>query len=215
MMKSTIATSLIIAAIATLVVPATSRAQEDETVKVSKLIARYATQLNVGYVKLDWNEQPEVKKVRAFADLKRSAAILATIWELGKSDEDLFTKMKTDDYQVLLSMLARIHSYTFLTGLLGTGANDVAIKDYLEHEITDLKQVFARKNTVAAYAQARKFRDDNQSALLKEPRFVSELVKFREGKDPVAKSLASVTMMLALVQACTANPAICVKVEAP
>ena len=214
-MKSTLLKCLTFTAFALLLLPMSSRADEDEAVKVSKLIARYATQLNVGYVKLDWSEQPEVKQVRAFPDVKRSAAILATIWELGKNDEDIFTKMKTDDYQVVLSMLARIHSYTFLSGLLGTTANDAALKDYLEQEVTDLKQVFARKNTVMAYTRARKFRDDNQSALLKAPKFVSELVKFREGKDPVAKTLANVTTMLALVQACTTNPAICVKVDAP
>ncbi|MEO8383812.1 MAG: hypothetical protein ABI583_01110 [Betaproteobacteria bacterium] len=214
-MNSALAKFLTIAAFALLLLPQPSRAEDDETIKVSKLIARYATQLNVGYVKMDWSEQPEVKKVRTFPDVKRSAAILATIWELGKNDDDLFTKIKTDDYQVLLSMLARIHSYTFLSSLLGATANDAVLKNYLEQEITDLKQVFARKNTVMAYNQARKFRDDNQSALLKEPKFVAELVKFREGRDPVSKSLANVTTMLALVQACTTNPAICVKVDVP
>jgi hypothetical protein len=214
-MKSTLSKSLTVAVFAMLLLPLSSRAQEDEAVKVSKLIARYATHLNVGYVKLDWNEQPEVKQVQAFPDVKRSAAILATIWALGRNDEEMFTKIKTDDYQVLLSMLARIHSYTFLTRLLGTSANDAALRAYLEPEIAELKQVFARKSTVMAYMQARKIRDDNQSALLKEPKFVSELVKFREGKDPVAKSLADVTTMLALVEACTANPGICGKVDPP
>ena len=77
-----------------------------------------------------------------------------------------------------------------------------------------MKQVFARKNTVAAYTQARKIRDDQQAVLLKDQKFVVELIKFRAGKETLAKSLANVTTMLAVIEACTANVALCVNLEA-
>ena len=56
-------------------------------------------------------------------------------------------------------------------------------------------------------------RDDKQALLLKDPKFVAELVKFRTGKDTLAKSLANVTTMLAFMEGCAANVALCVKLE--
>lgn len=193
--------------------PAISLAADDDTIKINKLIAHYATQLNVGTVSLNWLEQPEVKKLRSLPDLKRTAAILATIWNLASNDEQIFSRMKTNDYQVLVSMLTRIHAYTFLMNLTASSANDALLKEYLDQEVADLKQVFARKNTVAAYMQARKIRDDKQAVLLKDQKFVAELIKFRSGKETLAKSLANVTTMLAMIEACTANMALCVNLE--
>lgn len=197
-----------------LVYSAFGRAEDDEA-KVNELIFRYARQLDVGTVHLNWNEQPEVKKIRALSDLKRTAAILAIIWNLASNDEEILSKMKTNDYQVLISMLTRIHAYTFLNNLVGATPTDLALKQFLDDEVAELKLVFARKTTVAAYMQARKTRDDKHAALLKDQKFVSELVKFRAGKETVTKSLANATTMLALIEACTSNPALCVKMETP
>ena len=44
-------------------------------------------------------------------------------------------------------------------------------------------------------------------------KFVAELVKFRAGKESAAKSLANVTTMLALLEACTNNVDLCLKME--
>ncbi|MEQ1518428.1 MAG: hypothetical protein ABL931_18255, partial [Usitatibacteraceae bacterium] len=118
-------------------------ADVEDAAKISALIAKFAKQLDVGTVSLNWNEQPEVKKLRALPDTRRTAAILATIWNLGTNDELIFNN-KSNDYQVLVSMLTRIHAYTFLTRLTAASANDVVLKEYLEQEVTDLKQVFAR-----------------------------------------------------------------------
>ena len=214
-MKNATAKFLIIVSIGVLLLPVTGHAEDDETVRINTLIANYARQLDVGTVSLNWFEQPEVKKLRAFPDVKRTAAILATIWDLGQNDEAIFVKMKTNDYQVLVSMLTRIHAYTFLTSLVASSANDMLLKDYLDQETAGLKQVFARKNSVAAYQQARKIRDDRLAILLKDQKFVAELVRFRAGKETVAKSLANVTTMLALIEACTANPALCIRMDAP
>lgn len=214
-MKNTAAKFLIIISIGVLLLPTTGHADDDETARINTLIANYARQLDVGTVSLNWFEQPEVKKLRAFPDVKRTAAILATIWDLGQNDEAIFVKMKTNDYQVLVSMLTRIHAYTFLTNLIASSDKDMLLKDYLDQETTDLKQVFARKNSVAAYQQARKIRDDRLAILLKDQKFVSELVRFRAGKETAAKSLANVTTMLALIEACTANPALCIRMDAP
>ena len=212
-MKTAFAKFAAIISIAFIVQPAISLAADDDTIKINKLIAHYATQLNVGTVSLNWLEQPEVKKLRSLPDLKRTAAILATIWNLASNDEQIFNKMKTDDYQVLVSMLTRIHAYTFLMNLTASSANDALLKEYLDQEVADLKQVFARKNTVAAYLQARKIRDDKQAVLLKDQKFVAELITFRSGKETLAKSLANVTTMLAVIEACTANVALCVNLE--
>ena len=212
-MKTTPAKFLIIVSFVLLIHSSPGRANDDETIKINLLIASYAKRLDVGTVSLNWREQPEVKKMRTFPDIKRTAAVLATIWELGKNDEELFGK-KNNDYQVLVSMLTRLHAYTFLTNLVADSTNDVMLKDFLGQEVADLKQVFARKNTVAAYLQARKIRDDKQALLLKDQKFVSELVKFRAGKETVAKSLANVTTMLALIETCTANAELCIKMEA-
>ncbi len=212
-MKTAFAKFAAIISIAFIVQPAISLAADEEAIKINKLIANYATQLNVGTVSLNWLEQPEVKKLRSLPDLKRTAAILATIWNLASNDEQIFNKMKTDDYQVLVSMLTRIHAYTFLMNLTASSANDALLKEYLDQEVADLKQVFARKNTVAAYTQARKIRDDKQAVLLKDQKFVAELIKFRAGKETLAKSLANVTTMLAVIEACTANVALCVNLE--
>ena len=212
-MKTAFAKFAAIISIAFIVQPAISLAADEEAIKINKLIAHYATQLNVGTVSLNWLEQPEVKKLRSLPDLKRTAAILATIWNLASNDEQIFNKMKTDDYQVLVSMLTRIHAYTFLTNLVASSDNDLLLKEYLDQEVADLKQVFARKNTVAAYTQARKIRDDKQAVLLKDQKFVAELIKFRAGKETLAKSLANVTTMLAVIEACTANVALCVNLE--
>ena len=212
-MKTTLTKFLIIVSFVLLIHSSPGRANDDETIKINLLIASYAKRLDVGTVSLNWREQPEVKKMRTFPDIKRTAAVLATIWELGKNDEELFGK-KNNDYQVLVSMLTRLHAYTFLTNLVADSTNDVMLKDFLGQEVADLKQVFARKNTVAAYLQARKIRDDKQALLLKDQKFVSELVKFRAGKETVAKSLANVTTMLALIEACTANAELCIKMEA-
>ena len=214
-MKNATAKFLIIVSIGLCVIPTTGHADDDETVRINTLIANYARQLDVGTVSLNWNEQPEVKKLRAFPDVKRTAAILATIWDLGQNDEAIFVKMKTNGYQVLVSMLTRIHAYTFLANLIASSANDMLLKEYLDQETADLKQVFARKNSVAAYQQARKIRDDRLAILLKDQKFVSELVRFRAGKDTIAKSLANVTTMLALIEACTTNPALCIRMETP
>ena len=214
-MKNATAKFLIIVSIGLCVIPTTGHADDDETVRINALIANYARQLDVGTVSLNWNEQPEVKKLRTFPDVKRTAAILATIWDLGQNDEAIFVKMKTNDYQVLVSMLTRIHAYTFLTNLIASSANDILLKEYLDQETTDLKQVFARKNSVAAYQQARKIRDDRLDILLKDQKFVSELVRFRAGKETVVKSLANVTTMLALIEACTTNPALCIRMDVP
>ena len=214
-MKNATAKFLITVSIGVLLLPTTGHADDDETVRINTLIANYARQLDVGTVSLNWIEQPEVKKLRAFPDVKRTAAILATIWDLGQNDEAIFVKLKTNDYQVLVSMLTRIHAYTFLTNLIASSANDMLLKDYLDQETADLKQVFARKNSVAAYQQARKIRDDRLAILLKDQKFVSELVRFRAGKETVAKSLANVTTMLALIEACTTNPALCIRMNAP
>lgn len=204
-----------LAAIASTTVPHACIAADDDNAKLNKLIANYAARLDVNTISLNWNEQAEVKKLRALPDIKRTAAILATIWNLSSNDETIFSNMKTNDYQVLVSMLTRIHSYTFLANLTAASGNDRLLKEYLDQEIADLKQVFARKNTVAAYIQARKIRDDKQAALLKDQRFVSELVKFRAGKETVTKTLANVTTMLALLEACTANVELCLKMESP
>lgn len=212
-MKTAFAKFAAIISIAFIVQPAISLAADDDTIKINKLIANYATQLNVGTVSLNWLEQPEVKKLRSLPDLKRTAAILATIWNLASNDEQIFSRMKTNDYQVLVSMLTRIHAYTFLMNLTASSANDALLKEYLDQEVADLKQVFARKNTVAAYMQARKIRDDKQAVLLKDQKFVAELIKFRSGKETLAKSLANVTTMLAVIEACTANMALCVNLE--
>ncbi|MEQ1515322.1 MAG: hypothetical protein ABL931_02395, partial [Usitatibacteraceae bacterium] len=67
----------------------------------------------------------------------------------------------------------------------------------------------------AAYLQARKQRDDRQASLLKDQDFVAELVKFRAGKETVAKSLANVTTMLSVLEACTNNVELCLKMESP
>ena len=189
--------------------PAACRAADDDAVKINTLIARYATLLDVGTISLNWNEQPEVKKLRSFSDLKRTAAILATIWSLAKNDETIFSKMNANDYQVVVSMVTRIHSYTLLTRLTAISANDIILKEYLDQEVADLKRVFARKNTVAAYTQARRIRDNKLAVLLADPKFASELVKFRTGKETVAQSLANVTTMIAVLEACTANVELC------
>lgn len=210
-MKNASGMFLIILAMSLIATPGAAQTADDDGAKISKLIAKYAKRLDVGTVPLNWNEQPEVKKLRALPDIKRTAAILATIWNLGSNDELVFSK--TNDYQVLVSMLTRIHAYAFLTNLTAESANDVLLKEYLEQEVTDLKQVFARKNSVAAYLQARKLRDDKLAALLKDQKFVAELVKFRAGKESVAKSLANVTTMLALLEACTNNVDLCLKME--
>lgn len=213
-MKTAFAKFAAIISIAFIVQPAISlAADDDDAMKINKLIANYATQLNVGTVSLNWLEQPEVKKLRSLPDLKRTAAILAIIWNLASNDEQIFSRMKTNDYQVLVSMLTRIHAYTFLSNLVGSSANDALLKEYLDQEVADLKQVFARRNTVAAYMQARKIRDDKQAALLKDQKFVDELITFRSGKETLAKSLANVTTMLAVIEACTANVALCVNLE--
>lgn len=212
-MKSTFAAVTAIVTSVLILQSGSCRAEDVETAKINTMIGNFAKRLDVGSVSLNWNEQPEVKKLRAFPDVKRTAAVLATIWELGKNDEEIFNKMRTNDYQVLVSMLTRIHAYTFLTNLLAASANDVLLKDYLDQEVADLKGVFARKNTVAAYQQARKIRDDRQAMLLKDQKFVSELVKFRAGKEAVAKSLANVTTMLALIEACTTNAPLCIGME--
>ena len=213
-MKTAFAKFAVIFSIACIVQPAISlAADDDDTIKINKLVAHYATQLNVGTVSLNWHEQPEVKKLRALPDIKRTAAILATIWNLASNDEQIFNRMKTNDYQVLVSMLTRIHAYTFLSSVVANSANDQLLKEYLDQEVADLKQVFARKNTVAAYVQARKIRDDKQAALLKDQKFVAELIKFRAGKETLAKSLANVTTMLAVIEACTANVALCVNLQ--
>ena len=213
-MKTAFAKFAAIISIAFIVQPAISlAADDDDAMKINKLIANYATQLNVGTVSLNWLEQPEVKKLRSLPDLKRTAAILAIIWNLASNDEQIFNKMKTNDYQVLVSMLTRIHAFTFLSNLVASSANDALLKEYLDQEVADLKQVFARKNTVAAYLQARKIRDDKQAVLLKDQKFVAELIKFRSGKETLAKSLANVTTMLAVIEACTANVALCVNLE--
>ncbi len=214
-MKNATAKFLTIILIAVLLLPTSGHADDDESARINTLIANYARQLDVGTVSLNWIEQPEVKKLRAFADVKRTAAILATIWDLGQNDEVIFVSMKTNDYQVLVSMLTRIHAYTYLSSLIASSANDMLLKEYLDQETADLKQVFARKNSVAAYQQVRKIRDDRLAILLKDQKFVSELVKFRAGKDTVAKSLANVTTMLALIEACTTNPALCISMETP
>ncbi len=213
-MKTAFAKFAAIISIAFIVQPAISlAADDDDAMKINKLIANYATQLNVGTVSLNWLEQPEVKKLRSLPDLKRTAAILAIIWNLASNDEQIFRRMKTNDYQVLVSMLTRIHAYTFLSNLVASSANDALLKEYLDQEVADLKQVFARKNTVAAYLQARKIRDDKQAVLLKDQKFVAELITFRSGKETLAKSLANVTTMLAVIEACTANVALCVNLE--
>ena len=213
-MKTAFAKFAAIISIAFIVQPAISlAADDDDAMKINKLIANYATQLNVGTVSLNWLEQPEVKKLRSLPDLKRTAAILAIIWNLASNDEQIFSRMKTNDYQVLVSMLTRIHAFTFLSNLVASSANDALLKEYLDQEVADLKQVFARKNTVAAYLQARKIRDDKQAVLLKDQKFVAELIKFRSGKETLAKSLANVTTMLAVIEACTANVALCVNLE--
>ena len=186
---------------------------DDDTIKINKLIANYATQLDVGTVSLNWKEQPEVKRMHGFPDNRRTAAILATIWNLAANDELIFSRKKTNDYQVLVSMLTRIHAYTLLLDLTASSSNDLLLREYLAQEIADLKLVFARKNTVAAYSEASKLRDDKQALLLKDPKFVAELVKFRTGKDTLAKSLANVTTMLAFMEGCAANVALCVKLE--
>ena len=213
-MKIAFAKFAAIISIAFIVQPAFCLAADEEAIKINKLIAHYATQLNVGTVSLNWLEQPEVKKLRALPDIKRTAAILATIWNLASNDEQIFSRMKTNDYQVLVSMLTRIHAYTFLTNIVASSDNDLLLKEYLDQEVADLKQVFARKNTVAAYTQARKIRDDKQAVLLKDQKFVVELIKFRAGKETLVKSLANVTTMLAVIEACTANVALCVNLEA-
>lgn len=201
--------------LAAFVIHSTSCRADDDEDKLNKLISNYAKQLDVGTVHLNWNDQPEVKKIRALPDIKRTAAILAIIWNLAGNDEEIFSKMKTHDYQVLISMLTRIHAYTFLANLVGSSATDLALKQFLDEEVAELKLVFARKTTVAAYMQARKVRDDKHAALLKDQKFVSELVKFRAGKETVTKSLANATTMLALIEACTSNAALCIKMEAP
>lgn len=198
-----------------LIQPVNAKAEDDDAVKINRLIASYAKQLDVGTVSLNWQQQPEVKKLRSLSDLKRTAAILATVWNLASNDEQVFSRIKTSDYQVLVSMLTRIHSYTYLSSVIANSANDVLLKQYLDQEVSDLKQVFARKNTIAAYDQARKRRDDNQAVLLKDQKFVSELIKFRAGNETLARSLANVTTMLALIEACTANAALCIGMEAP
>ena len=214
-MKSVHAVFIALVAIALTTVPAASNAADDDNVKLNKLIANYAARLDVNTISLNWNEQAEVKKLRALPDIKRTAAILATIWNLSSNDETIFSNMKSNDYQVLVSMLTRIHSYTFLSNLTAASANDVLLKEYLNQEVADLKQVFAKKNSVTAYMQARKMRDDKQAALLKDQKFVSELVKYRAGKETVTKSLANTTTMLALLEACTANVELCLKMESP
>ena len=214
-MKSVHAIFIALVAIASTTVPAASNAADDDNVKLNKLIANYAARLDVNTISLNWNEQAEVKKLRALPDIKRTAAILATIWNLSSNDETIFSNMKTNDYQVLVSMLTRIHSYTFLSNLTAASANDVLLKEYLNQEVADLKQVFAKKNSVTAYMQARKMRDDRQAALLKDQKFVNELVKYRAGKETLIRSLANTTTMLALLEACTANVELCLKMESP
>ena len=214
-MKPVHAAFIALVAIALTTVPAASNAADDDNVKLNKLIANYATRLDVNTISLNWNEQAEVKKLRTLPDIKRTAAILATIWNLSSNDDTIFSNMKTNDYQVLVSMLTRIHSYTFLANLTAASANDVLLKEYLNQEVADLKQVFAKKNSVTAYMQARKMRDDRQAALLKDQKFVNELVKYRAGKETVTKSLANTTTMLALIEACTANVELCLKMESP
>ena len=214
-MKSVHAVFIALVAIAMTATPAMCAAADEDNVKLNKLIANYAARLDVNTISLNWNEQAEVKKLRALPDIKRTAAILATIWNLASNDETIFSNMKSNDYQVLVSMLTRIHSYTFLSNLTAASANDVLLKEYLNQEVADLKQVFAKKNSVTAYMQARKMRDDKQAALLKDQKFVSELVKYRAGKETVTKSLANTTTMLALLEACTANVELCLKMESP
>jgi hypothetical protein len=215
-MKSIHATLIALTAFALTTVSTTClAAADDDNAKLNKLIANYAARLDVGTISLNWNEQAEVKKIRALPDIKRTAAILATIWNLSSNDETIFSDMKTNDYQVLVSMLTRIHSYTFLSNLTAASANDLLLNEYLNQEVAELKQVFAKKNTVTAYMQARKIRDDRQAVLLKDQKFVNELVKYRAGKEPVTKTLANATTMLALLEACTANVELCLKMESP
>ena len=212
-MRITLARIVAIVSIAWLASPAYPQVADEDTLKINKMIASYATQLDVGTISLHWFEQPEVKKVRSFTEAKRSAAILATIWSLAKNDETIFRKMKTNDYEVVVSMLTRIHAYTFLTSLAVASTNDLLLKEYLDQEVADLKQVFARNNSVAAYQQARKIRDDKQAVLLKDQKIAAELIKFRTGKETVTQSLANVTTMLSVIAACTANAELCLKME--
>ena len=93
-MKSVHAVFIALVAIALTTVPAASNAADDDNVKLNRLIANYAARLDVNTISLNWNEQAEVKKLRALPDIKRTAAILATIWNLASNDETIFSNMK-------------------------------------------------------------------------------------------------------------------------
>lgn len=76
-MKTAFAKFAAIISIAFSVQPTFCLAVDEDATRINKLIAYSATQLNVGTVSLNWFEQPEVKKLRALRDIKRTAAMQA------------------------------------------------------------------------------------------------------------------------------------------
>ena len=175
-----------------------------------------AKSLNVAAV---WEDNDEVKEVRAFSTAKRSATIYNVISELDKIEPTLFNKLDSNQFHLTASIFTRLVTLSYLEKLLpslgssGIVDSEIVLVDYIVGEIADLKLVTSGKIPYATYKKLRSNRNDKRSMLsMLDKSFVEELITMDVKKDSLARQLAHKTIMTSFFQICTSNlDTLCVK----
>lgn len=176
---------------------------------------------------LNWSENPEVKEIAAFESSKRIATLMAIINHLKKNEEKIFPNItnpalnKANQEQLTISLITRLFSLTHLTSLITVSDYDVAVKDFLDGEIADLKLVLDFKIGYYTYIQSQKMRENKLLLILMlDKEILTELftlnVNDMEGdkEASIAHVLANKTTNISLFEACATNPDLCSKLKA-
>lgn len=158
----------------------------------------------------NWADNPDVKAARALADGKRAALLFAVLDQLAKNDDVVFDKMKTNQYQVIASVLVRAQELAYLADLVPISENGIILKDYIDGEVADIKLVQSQRLPYGMYRAARKQRDDKRTMLLmSDYAFVSDymtqLIQEKSGEASLPKSVANITTMVSFMNACINN----------
>lgn len=161
---------------------------------------------------MDWKENPEIKIISTYSDIKRVATIETIVGYLNKNEKKIFPNINSSDHAIML-IATRLVSLKYINSLVSTSDNDVVIKDYIDSEIADLTMMLnGTTDYNAVYINASKARDEKIAMLLYiNKEFLTNKLTLMMDETNIAQVLANKTYLISLVQTCSSIPQSCAK----
>ena len=120
---------------------AQTKEQSEKIAGVAKKLATLNARLgpDVREVQMNWKDNSEVKTVLSYSTLKRIAAINVIVSNLQDNEAKIFPQPDKNKSQLAGIIISRIFSYSYLRELTTDSDDDIAVRDYLDGELSDLK----------------------------------------------------------------------------